>query len=65
MITGEALRAVREGLGEKQGPFAARFGVNQATISRWETEGPPSSGMAAKLIERVLGEIEASRQAAE
>lgn len=58
-ITGEAFRAARARLGESQTTFADRFGVDQATISRWETEGPPERGVAAKLIERVLGDIEA------
>lgn len=56
-ITGELLRATRARLGESQTTFAERFGADQATISRWETEGPPDRGMAAKLIERVMGEL--------
>jgi DNA-binding transcriptional regulator YiaG len=58
-ITGEVFRAARARLGESQTTFAGRFGVDQATISRWETEGPPERGVAAKLIERVMSEIEA------
>lgn len=56
-ITGELLRATRARLGESQTTFAGRFGADQATISRWETEGPPDRGMAAKLIERVLVDL--------
>lgn len=59
-VTGEALKEVRTRLGESQTTFAERFGVDQATVSRWETEGPPDRGLAAKLLERVLGEIEAA-----
>lgn len=61
MISGETLRAVRASLGESQTAFADRFGVDQGTVSRWETDGPPESGPAAKLIERVLSELEPER----
>jgi DNA-binding transcriptional regulator YiaG len=62
-ITGETLKAARAGVQESQTAFAARFGVDQATISRWETDGPPESGMAARLIERVLGDLTAPESA--
>lgn len=62
-ITGEVLKKVRSDLGESQTTFAERFGVDQATVSRWETEGPPDRGMAAKLIERVLGDLSAEARA--
>lgn len=62
-ITGETLRAARAALGESQKTFAARFGVEQATVSRWETEGPPDRGVTAKLLERVLGELAAEVRA--
>lgn len=51
------LRAERERIGESQAEFAARFGVNQSTIHRWETEGVPEKGLSRTLIERVLPEI--------
>lgn len=60
-ITPEMVKAAREKLGESQAAFAARFGVYQTTVHRWETEGPPSRGAAGKAIERVLSEIEAAR----
>lgn len=56
-ITGKTLKATREGLGESQKAFSDRFGVDQATVSRWETGNPPEYGMAAKLIERVLADL--------
>lgn len=62
-ITGELLRATRARLGESQTTFAGRFGADQATISRWETEGPPERGVAAKLIERVLDDLGALNEA--
>lgn len=56
-ISGDTLRAARERLGESQAAFADRFGVNQSTIHRWETEGPPASGTARRLIERVVSDL--------
>lgn len=56
-ITGKALKKIRGDLCESQTTFAERFGVDQATVSRWESEGPPDRGMAAKLIARVLDDL--------
>lgn len=56
-ITGKALKKIRGDLSESQTTFAERFGVDQATVSRWESEGPPDRGMAAKLIARVLDDL--------
>jgi DNA-binding transcriptional regulator YiaG len=58
-ITPETVRAARKTLGESQAAFAARFGVYQTTVHRWETAGPPSRGAAGKAIERLLEEIRA------
>lgn len=60
-ITGEMVKAARESLRESQAAFAARFGVDQATVCRWETAGPPERGAAGKAIERVLAELEGPR----
>lgn len=46
----------RHRIGESQTAFAARFGVNQSTLDRWETR-VPAHGAARKLIERVLNEM--------
>ncbi len=56
-ITGKALKKIRNDLRESQTTFAERFGVDQATVSRWETESPPDRGMAAKMIARVLQDL--------
>lgn len=56
-ITGNALRLARERVRETQAVFAARFGVNQSTIHRWECEGPPETGTARKLIEQVMSAL--------
>jgi DNA-binding transcriptional regulator YiaG len=58
-VTPEMVKSARGRLGETQAAFAERFGVNQATVHRWETNGPPERGAAGKAIERVLAEIEA------
>ena len=60
-ITPAMVKAARERLGESQAAFAARFGVYQTTVHRWETEGVPSRGAAGKAIERMLAEIEGAR----
>lgn len=52
------LKAARTRLGESQSVFATRFGVDQSTLHRWETEGPSDRGAAKTLIEKTLSEIE-------
>jgi transcriptional regulator with XRE-family HTH domain len=52
-----ALRKTREKLSESQAEFAKRFGVNQATISRWEESGP-SGGPAKIAVEQILHDID-------
>jgi DNA-binding transcriptional regulator YiaG len=51
------LKAIRDRLGESQDEFGRRFGVDQGTISRWETSGIPKRGAARSLIERVVADI--------
>jgi len=65
MITSAKVRAARRRLGESQSEFAERFGINQSTIHRWETEGVPTGGAARIALEHVLAEIEKSAEAAE
>lgn len=57
MVTAALIRAARERLRETQGQFAERFGVDQSTVHRWETDGPPVRGPGRKAIERVLADI--------
>lgn len=64
-VTPDAIKAARIGLGESQATFGERFGVDQSTVHRWETEGPPERGAAGKMIERVLGDLAAASEAAE
>lgn len=56
--TPEMIREARNRLGESQTVFGERFGVDQSTIHRWETDGPPERGAAGKAIERLLGELD-------
>ena len=60
MATAEQIRSARDALKQSQAEFAAHFGVDQTTVHRWETKGPPNRGPGAKLIDRVLAEIEKS-----
>ncbi len=52
-----ALRKARERLAESQAQFAARMGVNQATISRWEETGP-LTGLGRMRVEQVIADID-------
>ena len=54
------IRRARDRVGESQTAFGARFGVDQTTIHRWETKGPPSRGSARKAIEREISDIESN-----
>jgi DNA-binding transcriptional regulator YiaG len=64
MISAAAIKSARDRLRESQTVFAARFGVDQATLSRWERGIIPTTGPAMALIERVLAEL-GSQEAAE
>ena len=57
MTTSDELKAVRETLGDSQAAFAARFGVDQSTVHRWETKGPPKRGAAKILIDQLLEQV--------
>lgn len=63
MVTSAQLKEARRQLGESQEVFGLRFGVDQATIHRWETNAIPTRGAARKAIERFFEEVE--REAAE
>jgi len=57
VITSEAIRKARDALNETQGQFAARIGINQATVSRWESGSLPKKGVAQALLRRVMDDI--------
>jgi DNA-binding transcriptional regulator YiaG len=54
----QLIRTAREKVGESQAAFGDRFGVDQSTVHRWETAGPPARGPARKALERELADIE-------
>lgn len=49
--TGEAIKALRERLGESQKAFAERFGLDQSAISLWEAGNTSPRGPAAKMLD--------------
>lgn len=57
MVTADAVKSARERLGESQEAFAKRFGVDQSTVHRWETDGVPQRGTTPMAVERVLAEL--------
>lgn len=57
MLTASDIRQARGRLGESQTEFGTRFGVDQSTIHRWETDGLPDRGVTRMAVERMLGEI--------
>ena len=54
MIEAADIKAAREALKESQAAFAARFGVDQSTVHRWETRGPPKRPLVQKVIARAI-----------
>lgn len=52
------IRQAREKVGESQAAFGNRFDVDQSTVHRWETDGPPKRGPARRALERELKLIE-------
>jgi DNA-binding transcriptional regulator YiaG len=62
-ITPKAIKATRERLKETQETFSRRFGVDQSTLHRWETEGVPNRGPARVAIERVLSDLSSEKAA--
>lgn len=64
MLSADDIRKAREKTGESQAKFAERFGVDQSTIHRWETDGPPGRGPAARGIEVVINDIQGVQQTA-
>jgi transcriptional regulator with XRE-family HTH domain len=57
MATGKDLKEARDARGETQAEFCLRFGIDRSTYAGWETKGPPTSGTAAVLIQRVLADL--------
>lgn len=62
MPTCDEIKAARRRLGETQAAFAKRFGVDQATIHRWEKDGLPRRGAAQVAVENLLTELRKAPQ---
>jgi DNA-binding transcriptional regulator YiaG len=45
------LRAIRKGLGLSQKQLGDLLGIDQSTVSDWETRGAPKRGPGRKLIQ--------------
>lgn len=58
MITASEIQEARRKVAESQEAFSRRFGVDQSTIHRWETSGPPRQKVVQEGIRRVLSDIE-------
>ncbi len=56
-MDGQALRSARLRIGETQEQFCIRLGVDQTTLSKWETNGLPRTGPGRMLLEKVLTEL--------
>lgn len=51
------IRQLREARGWTQGEMATYFGVDKATVWRWENKGVPARGPARQAIEREIGAL--------
>jgi DNA-binding transcriptional regulator YiaG len=56
MVTADTIKAERNRLRETQTEFARRFGVDQSTVHRWETNGV-SGSITARFVASVLREL--------
>lgn len=51
------VKSIREALQETQAEFAARFGVDQGTVSNWEKRKTNPSGPARKIMSSLAPEL--------
>lgn len=57
MFDAAQIKEMRVSLGESQVIFGARFGVDQSTVHRWETETPPKRGPALLALRSLHAEL--------
>jgi len=57
MVSADEVRKARAALKESQAAFGARFGIDQSTVHRWETDAPPKRGPALMALESLLAEV--------
>lgn len=62
MITADQVKEMRVALGESQVVFGARFGIDQSTAHRWETDGPPRRGPAQMALQKLQSELFPARE---
>lgn len=62
MISAEQIKKARQSLGESQATFGARFGVDQSTVHRWETDAAPRRGPALLALKGLLADLDAQSQ---
>lgn len=62
MPTSDEIKAARFQLGESQAAFGLRFGIDQSTVHRWETNGLPERGTARVAVENLLEQLRGRRQ---
>ena len=60
MFTAAEIKEMRMALGESQTAFAQRFGIDQSTVHRWETDGPPRRGPALVALRALKEQMVAS-----
>jgi transcriptional regulator with XRE-family HTH domain len=58
MVEPADILAARQRLNESQAAFGERFGVDQSTVHRWETNGLPDRGAARFAVETFLASID-------
>lgn len=63
-MNAELIRKARELTKETQAVFGQRFGVDQSTVARWETKGPPR-GAARMALAREVEAIMAKQDESE
>ena len=57
MLEAPQIKEMRTRLGESQVAFGARFGVDQSTVHRWETDTPPKRGPALLALRNLHAEL--------
>ena len=65
MLERDDIKAIRTRLQESQAAFALRFGVDQATVHRWEKKGVPKRGTARIAGENLLDDLKMPAEAAQ
>ncbi len=64
-MTSDEFKALRKALGDNQTQFAARLGIDQSAVSRWEKRGVPRTGPARMAIEMLTRELQKTPVVAE